>query len=170
MATLEASTKVPKCHVIYAPQPFTPHPERTSVFLAGTIDLGESTWQESVAQTLAHLPITILNPHRADWDSTWIQDISCQPFREQTTWELDMFEAADVIAMYMGPQSQAPISLLELGLFARSGKMIVACPDGFWRRGNVQIVCKRFEVELVNSLEELVQGIERRLGDLTARR
>lgn len=81
-----------------------------------------------------------------------------------------MFEAADVIAMYMGPQSQAPISLLELGLFARSGKMIVACPDGFWRRGNVQIVCKRFEVELVNSLEELVQGIERRLGDLTARR
>jgi len=77
-----------------------------------------------------------------------------------------MLEASEVIAMYMGPESQAPISLLELGLFARSGKMVVACPEGFWRRGNVQVVCARFGVELVDSLEELIQGIERRLGDV----
>jgi len=77
-----------------------------------------------------------------------------------------MLEATDVIAMYIHPGSQAPISLLELGLFARSGKMIVACPAGFWRRGNVQVVCARFGVELVDSLEELIGGIERRLGDV----
>lgn len=77
-----------------------------------------------------------------------------------------MLEAADVIAMYMRPESQAPVSLLELGLFARSGKMIVICPEGFWRRGNVQFVCNRFGVEVVDSLEELIRGIERRLGDV----
>lgn len=77
-----------------------------------------------------------------------------------------MFEATDVIAMYMDRESQAPIGLLELGLFARSGKMIVACEEGFWRRGNVQVVCQRFGIELVNTFEELVDGVVRRLGDL----
>lgn len=165
MATSEATTAaLEKCHIIYAPQPFSQ--QGKPVFLAGTIDQGTSTWQESVVKSLSHLPITILNPHRPDWDSTWIQDISCEPLREQITWELDMLEATDVIAMYIHPGSQAPISLLELGLFARSGKMIVACPAGFWRRGNVQVVCARFGVELVDSLEELIGGIERRLGDV----
>ena len=76
-----------------------------------------------------------------------------------------MLEATDVIAMYMDPDKPAPVSLLELGLFARSGKMIVACPAGFYKRGNVQVVCQRFGVELVNSLEGLVEGVLRRLGD-----
>lgn len=153
-----------KCRIIHAPHSFTP--QGLSVFLAGTIDQGTSTWQESVGKSLSHLPVTILNPHRPDWDSSWIQDISCEPLREQITWELDMFEATDVIAMYMDRESKAPISLLELGLFARSGKMIVACPEGFYRRGNVQVVCKRFGVELVDSLEELIRGIEKRLGEV----
>jgi hypothetical protein len=77
-----------------------------------------------------------------------------------------MLEAADAIAMHMAPDKDAPISLLEMGLFARSGKMIVACPEGFYKRGNVQVVCQRFGVELVNSLEELVEGIVRRIGGL----
>ena len=122
--------------------------------------------EDTVVSSLSHLPITFVNPHRPDWEFQLDQDISCSPLREQVTWELDMLEASEVIAMYMGPESQAPISLLELGLFARSGKMVVACPEGFWRRGNVQVVCARFGVELVDSLEELIQGIERRLGDV----
>ena len=135
------------------------------MFLAGTIDQGHATWQESVVNSLSNLPITILNPHRPNWDSTWTEDISYEPLREQITWELDMLEATDVIAMYMDPDKPAPVSLLELGLFARSGKMIVACPAGFYKRGNVQVVCQRFGVELVNSLEGLVEGVLRRLGD-----
>jgi len=153
-----------ECQVIYAPQPFVP--QGRSVFLAGTIDQGTVTWQETVIKSLSHLPITILNPHRPDWDLSWVQDISCQPLREQISWELDMLEGADVIALYLAPEKPAPISLLELGLFARTGKMIVACPDGFYRKGNVQVVCQRFGVELVNSLEELIEGIEARLGRL----
>jgi hypothetical protein len=156
-----------KCDVIYAPQPFIRRGR--SVFLAGTIDQGPATWQEDVMKSLSHLPIAILNPHRRDWDSSWAQDISCQPLREQISWELDMLEGADVIALYCAPEKPAPISLLELGLFARSGKMIVACPDGFYRKGNVQVVCQRFGVELVSGLEELIEGIEARLRRLKTR-
>jgi hypothetical protein len=56
--------------------------------------------------------------------------------------------------------------LLELGLFARSGKMVVCCPGGYWRRGNVQIVCKRFGILLVDTLEELKNAVVDKLKSL----
>lgn len=153
----------PQNNVIFAPQPYRPQGEK-SVFLSGSIDQGRATWQSRLSNALSPLPITILNPHRPDWDSTWVQDISDPRFREQVEWELDMMGRADVIAMYFSPDSQAPITLLELGLFSRSGKVIVACPEGYWRRGNVQVVCKRFGIELLGSLEELQTAVEERLG------
>lgn len=75
-----------------------------------------------------------------------------------------MMEAADVIAVYFGPKAQAPISLLELGLFARTGKVVVACPKGYWKRGNVQIVCSRLGIELLDTLDELVQSLIKKLA------
>jgi hypothetical protein len=129
-----APSALQKCHVVHAPEPFTP--KGKSVFLAGIIDKEKPTWRESVISRLSHLDITILDPLRSDWGNGWTDDISCEPFREQTTWELNMLEASTVVAMYMGPSEGAPIALLEFGLFARSGKMIVACPKGFYRRGN----------------------------------
>ena len=50
----------------------------------------------------------------------------------------------------------SPISLLEFGLHARSGKMVVFCPEGFWRKGNVDIVCERYGIPQVEEMEELV--------------
>ena len=115
-------------------------------------------------EALAHLPITILNPHRPDWDDTWKQDISDTRFKEQVDWELNMLEQADVIAMYFDPAAQAPVCMLELGLFAGSGKMIVACPEGFWKRGNVQVACRRCGIDLLNSLDALKEHLVRKLG------
>lgn len=57
------------------------------------------------------------------------------------------------------------MSLLELGLCARvPGKAIVVCPEGYWKRGNVQIVCERFGVEMVDGVEGLKAAILERLG------
>ena len=70
-------------------------------------------------------------------------------------------EHATLIAMYFDPQTKAPITLLELGLLARSGKLVVCCPTGFWRKGNVEIVCQRFRVPMVPSLQDLVAWIWR---------
>src|SRR5262249_13162647 len=60
---------------------------------------------------------------------------------------------------------KSPITLLELGLFARSGKLVVCCPVGFWRRGNIEVVCARYGIPLVDSLKALIDLVRRRLAD-----
>ena len=64
--------------------------------------------------------------------------------------------------MYLAPTSQAPISLLELGLHARSGKVLLCCPDGFWRKGNVDIVAARYGLKTVHGLDDLVKSLRQR--------
>jgi len=39
--------------------------------------------------------------------------------------------------------------------------MIVICPEGFWKKGNVDIVCERYKVKQVEKLEEAIELIER---------
>ena len=152
----------PKCTVIQAPQPFPRN--APSLFLSGTTSA--IPWRKTLITHLSQLPITILDPYRSDWDSSWREDILFPPFNEQVNWELDMMDAADVIAVYLHSGTESPTSLLELGLFAKSGKVIVACPSGFRRRGNVQIVCERLRIEMVEGLEELAACVSRRFGEL----
>jgi len=144
--------------VVTAPEPLkTTTP---SIFLAGSIeqDVAER-WQDRVIEKLKDLPITILNPRRATWDSSWKQSIENPQFKAQVTWELDALEMADTILLYFDPNTKSPISLLELGLFAKSGKMMVCCPEGFWRKGNVDIVCERYGIPQFGSLEELIANL-----------
>jgi hypothetical protein len=49
-------------------------------------------------------------------------------------------------------------------LHARSGKLIVCCPPGFWRQGNVAIVCERYGVPMVDDLAGLVAALRQRMG------
>jgi hypothetical protein len=163
----EGAESAPGFSVVLAPNRVDFSGKGKSIFLAGSIDQGHAVdWQTTITEKFRNLPVTILNPRRPDWDSTWVEDITFEPFRQQVEWEQDMLEAADVVALYFAPHSQAPISLLELGLFARSGKLLVACPPGYWKRGNVQIVCQRLKVELVDTIDELVDRVERRLHSL----
>jgi len=108
--------------------------------------------------------VVVLNPRRENWDATWRQSIEEPKFREQVEWELDGLERADVIAIWFAPDTKAPITLLELGLFARSGKVLVGCPDGFWRKGNVEVVCTRYGAEFVHDWEAFITLVRARLG------
>jgi hypothetical protein len=135
-----------------------------SVFLAGSIEMGEAEdWQVVVERGLADLDLLILNPRRNEWDDSWVQSIHNPVFREQVEWELEAQEKASLIAMYFAPSTKAPITLLELGLCSRSGKALVCCPDGYWRRGNVEVVCARHGVPLVPTLPELIQAVRKQL-------
>ena len=139
-----------------------------SVFLAGSLfKVNGKDWRHTVATALSSQPITIFDPYRPNWDSSWPQSISFAPLREQIEWELEKQEAADVIAVYLGPEGQAPISLLELGLGVRSGKVIVACSEDYCKRVNVQVVCARFGIEVLVSLNELIDRVEQRVRRLT---
>jgi len=120
-------------------------------------------WQDKFTANLADLPVTILNPRREDWNKEWVQDIKFSKFREQVDWEMDYLESVDVIALYFQPGTMSPISLLELGLHAGSGRVIVCCPEGYWRLGNVQVVCSRFNIPLVESMDELIKKTREKL-------
>lgn len=133
-----------------------------SVFLAGSIEMGVAeNWQEKIENALEETDdICILNPRRDDWDSSWKQAIDNEQFNEQVNWELDGLEKANMIVFYFSPETKSPVSMLELGLFARSGKLVVCCPEGFWRKGNIDIVCRNYKIKQVNSLDEIIQNIK----------
>ncbi len=148
-------------------KPPTPLPSTfdRSVFLAGSIEMGQAEdWQCTVERALSDLDVLILNPRRDAWDSTWVQSLANVEFREQVEWELAAQEGAALIAMYFAPSTRAPITLLELGLCARGGKVIVCCPDGFWRKGNVDVVCARYGIPQTPDLSTLAQAVRSRLG------
>ena len=132
-----------------------------SLFLAGSIEMGKAEkWQERVVRELSDLPLVFMNPRRDDWDSSWEQKIENKQFNEQVTWELKSLEDADFIILYLDPNTQSPISLLELGLHA-SDNIFVCCPEGFWRKGNVDIVCERYGIPTYDNIEDLLEGIRR---------
>lgn len=115
------------------------------LFLAGSIEMGKAVdWQKEVAEIASRDGWVVLNPRRVDWDPTWEQSIDNPKFFEQVMWELEGLEQASGILMYLAPGTVSPISLLELGLFRR--KMVVVCPPGFDRKGNVDIVCRHYHI------------------------
>lgn len=150
--------------IIRAPkrQPFS---HKTVLFLAGTTATqGQEDWRRVVLEAIKGYPVTVLDPVRTDWDDSWVEDVEFDPFRKQVEWELDMQEEANTIAMFFDPSKEGMVSLLELGLCARSDKAIVACPRGYVKRGNVQLVCRRFGIRVVDSAEQLVQAVVDRIS------
>tara|TARA_R110000868_G_scaffold51623_1_gene163276 strand:- start:770 stop:1246 length:477 start_codon:yes stop_codon:yes gene_type:complete len=145
---------------IQAPNPVEDKEGFIKVFLAGSIEMGTAEdWQKKIIKELDDKKIMFLNPRRDDWDSSWEQTMGDNDFTEQVNWELDSLEKADVIVVYFDKDTKSPISLLELGLHAHDNKMVVLCPEGFWRKGNVDIVCDRYNVDQVGDFEELIERI-----------
>ena len=147
---------------------------KCSVFLAGSIEMGKAEdWQTKVANAIKTYDVDVLNPRRDDWDPSWEQSKDNPKFVQQVEWELDGIDAADIVFFYLQPETMSPISLMELGLVAWSAHrigdtVIVVCPNGFWRKGNVDILCGKYGIPIVDNLNDgislLKHEIERRLG------
>ena len=120
-----------------------------SVFLAGTIDNGDSlNWQDKVIIELINLGVKnleIYNPRREHWNNNH----SKEEIEKQIKWEQDHLDSADVIAMVLLDDSKSPISLLELGLYARTNKVIVFCTPKFYRWDNVRLTCEKYNITLI---------------------
>lgn len=144
---------------IKAPNDYSAHIEKPTVFLSGSIEMGTAEmWQEKAVYEFSEMDVLILNPRRDDWDASWKQEIENEQFRTQVEWELAALEASDLILFYFSPGTKSPITLLEFGMFAKSApeRMVVFCPDGFWRKGNIDIVCTRYGVRQVDSFDALI--------------
>lgn len=153
-------------NVIYPPNK-VPYPNTEKmVFLAGSIEMGVAIdWQNQVIEKLKDLPVTILNPRRPDWDSTWKQGQNEQPFRDQVLWELSGIAKSDVVFFYFDPNTKSPISLMELGLCIGGKKdILVCCPAAFYRQANVAITCEvAGDIKVYETLDESINFLIEKL-------
>lgn len=149
--------------VIKAPTPYIK--DRTTIFLAGAIDMGQAEdWQSKVSTALKDLDVLILNPRRDEWDPTWEQVRTNRKFAEQVNWEQDGLEAADIVVVVFTKTCKAPITFMELGMHLKKPGLVVCCPPGFYRKGNVDICCERAKVPVYETLEELIEYLKLKLA------
>ena len=144
-----------------------PISNKNIIFLAGSIEMGSAeNWQKEILEILYYSNLNlentiVLNPRREDWDSTQEQSITNPQFREQVEWELIGIDDSSIVIFYFDPNTKSPITLMELGTMSkRPEKAIVCCPDGFWRKGNVEVFCEVMGIELLHSKEELFDSLK----------
>jgi hypothetical protein len=94
----------------------------------------------------------LFNPRQEHWDASRPGEMDYQ-----VRWELDHLEEADMIIMYILGSSKSPISLLEMGLHVRGGKMIVICEEDFYRYDNVHITCDYYDVPFYRDLDSFLE-------------
>lgn len=162
---------------IYKPPESTSNMGR-SIFLAGSIEMGTAgDWQKEATNYIVHKESelrkksisarfdSVVNPRRDDWDSSWEQKFENPPFYQQVTWEVHNLTSADTVLFYFDPQTKAPITLNELGIVAgmqitgHKIKAVVVCPEGFWRKGNVDVLCFMAEIEQFDTLEKAINHL-----------
>lgn len=134
------------------------------VFLAGSIEMGSAEkWQDRVAKMLQDEKVILMNPRRDDWDASWKQTVDDPQFAEQVRWEQQSLWHSDIVFFYFDPNTKSPVTLLEFGqvlersLTIRKPQIIICCPQGFWRRGNLEVLCKDNGLELYSELEPAVE-------------
>lgn len=135
-----------------------------NIFLAGSIENGKAIeWQKEFIAALSDKNIRFLNPRRDDWDSSWGQTMDDPKFVEQVQWELNSMEMSHIIVMVFDPNTLSPISMLELGLHAKEQKLMVVCPDGFWKKGNVDVTCEFYGINQFDTMDELIEFMRKHI-------
>lgn len=145
--------------------PFTHTDHFLKIFAGGSIEMGKAKhWQKQLVKAFKdYKNVAIFNPRRDDWNSSWKQTKNNKEFRKQVEWEIEALENSDIIIIYFDPGTISPISLLELGLFGSrtNHKCQVICPTGFWRKGNVDIVCEKFNIMQHKTLKGAIEYIKK---------
>lgn len=156
----------------------------TTVFLAGSIDNGKAgMWAKVVEVALSDFSmVTVFNPRREEWLTDLLPRASEPIFKEQVEWELDRIDmteritsgpGCDIPFFFFEAGSISPITLQELGFVIgmRRGLLVppndphahapvVVCPDGYWRKGNVEIMCERAHVAVHNDIESGIEALK----------
>lgn len=131
------------------------------IFLGGSIDNGKAQhWQKEVIDLIAHtgmMNTCVFNPRRGDWDANLDAMTVSPALYQQVSWELRALEVSTDVIMYFEPGSISPVSLLELGTF--KDKCKVVCPEGYFRKANVDIFCERYSIPVYQSLDELINDL-----------
>lgn len=132
-----------------------------SIFLAGSIEMGKAElWQDTFVEKIKKYfttdkSVLIYNPRRDDWNGSLEQVYENDVLKNQINWELNALEKSTFVYFYFDPKTSSPITLLELGRFYNKN-IVVNCPDGYFRKANVDIFCERYGIRQVSSMEEAI--------------
>jgi hypothetical protein len=150
-------------NVIYAPNSI--ETDDVTVGLFGSIEQGKAIeWQQKVIEIFKEIPhTTFLNPRRLDWDSSWGEDDP--KLIKQIIWEQKALIASDLALFFFDPKTESPITLMELGikLIQAPGSVIVCCPDGYWRKTNVVVTAGLRGVDVLDTFEEMIEVLAKRM-------
>lgn len=114
-------------------------------------------WQKEFIQYFKQTSLTIINPRRYDFD---VADTSME--EEQIKWEHEHLEKSDIISFWFPKETLCPITLYELGKYAKSQKDIfVWVEDNYSRKRDVEIQMwlLRPNMQICSSLDMLAQNI-----------
>lgn len=137
-----------------------------SIFLAGSIEMGKAIqWQGHLTKELQDLDITVCNPRRGNWSADLVPKAMDTLFKQQVEWELAALENVSVICFFFDKNTLSPVTMLELGLWAQSGKVVVCCHKDFWKSGNIHHVCIKYGVPYVKDYADLIPLVRQKLDD-----
>jgi hypothetical protein len=122
---------------------------RHRVYLAGSTNCND--WQRTFIERMSDLDVDVFNPRSKNVDGLF-------------GWELDHLNIATVIALYFDPEDPSPAGLLTLGMFAKTDRLIVCCPETFHKKTDVDIICKREDIHTVETLDLLIENTIARIS------
>lgn len=128
-------------------------PEKNSdkkyVFLAGSIDNSNfGNWRKETIKKL-EIKINLFDPTNMKHDSLNVAEM-----KSHIIWELDALAITDKILLNFLPDSKSPISLVELGLYVASKKLIVVCPKEFYKSRYVYTLCEKYNTPIYDTINK----------------
>lgn len=132
-------------------------PEKNSlekyVFLAGSMDNRYfGNWRIEAVKKL-ETKVNVFDPTNMDNDS-----LNDAEMKSHILWELDALAIADKILLNFLPDSKSPISLVELGLYVASKKLIVVCPKAFYKSRYVYTLCEKYNTPIFEDVNKALVG------------
>jgi len=130
---------------------------RHRIYLSGSM-IGVD-WQSRFIKQLEPYSFDVFNPR---YPSCHIANNPKDVFE----WELDHMSIANVIAFYFDPFAEhvSNTSLIALGMYAKTDKVIVCCPEDFPRKDDIDALCVYENVAQVDSLDTLINTTITRLS------
>lgn len=128
------------------------------LFLAGSMDLERgSTWRSFLIMKLSdNENFHFLDPTNKNHDI-----LTDGEMEAHVGWELQAMKMSDRIVLNFLTDSLSPISLIELGMYVASNKMVVVCPLEFYKRKYIETLCNTYQTPIVSSLDEVIEFLSK---------
>jgi hypothetical protein len=121
--------------------------KQQSIFLAGSMDTQLfHNWRKQVIDTYLG-DYNFFDPTNRNYEKLNFLDMKLH-----IQWELDALEMSDKILLNFLPDALSPISLVELGLYVSSNKLIVVCPKEFYKSSYVHALCEKYNTPIFNEI------------------